>query len=112
MVFCSKCGVENSNGAKYCQECGESLQNTENEEKEWKSPTVSAFLNILIAGFGFAYIGEWTKAVLSFIIVWIFGIISVFMFGNVFILAIVGYILIIAWTYDVAKKKYGVLKPG
>jgi len=91
------------------------IQSTPNKEitkEKWKSPTGAAFLNILIAGLGFAYISEWTKAVLSFIIVWIFGIVSVLVFGNVFILAIVGYILVIAWTYDVAKKKYGLQKPG
>ena len=116
MVFCSKCGLENQSEAKYCQECGEMLnkQSTPNKEitkEKWKSPTGAAGLNLLIAGLGFAYIGEWTKAVLSFIIVWISAVISLFVFNNPFILPIVGYILIMAWTYDVAKKKYGLQKP-
>lgn len=118
LVFCTKCGTENPVDAKYCAGCGSMLVQTQTttktpektlkEETKKKSnrkdPWVAVILNIVIAGLGMAYIGRYAKAVLSFIIVWICGTISVLIFNNVFILAIVGYIFIIAWTYDEAKK--------
>ena len=54
LVYCTKCGAENQNNAKYCQNCGESLKAKENYEE--KRPLVSAGLNLLIAGLGFIYL--------------------------------------------------------
>jgi len=58
LIFCNKCGVQNSEDAKYCQECGNEIirsknidKNSESNQKlEKKSPGGAAVLNLLIAG--------------------------------------------------------------
>ena len=78
-MYCTKCGAENPEDAKYCQGCGtgikahpkprtEDYETSKNSSNE-KSPLGAAALNLLIAGAGFVYIKEYAKAVLSFIIV-------------------------------------------
>lgn len=118
MVFCTKCGKQNIEGAKYCEDCGELINRPRKvitttkkvrkgdikQENKRKDPWVAVLINLLIAGLGMVYLGRYAKAVLSFIMVWIAGVISVLVFNNVFILAIVGYILVMAWCYDEAKK--------
>lgn len=116
MIFCRNCGYENPDNSKYCAECGKLLENTnktneatekvknDDQKDKRKDPLGASLLNLIIAGIGMAYLGQYAKAVLSFIIVWFCGALSIIIFKNVFILAIVGYIFIIAWTYDEAKK--------
>jgi TM2 domain-containing membrane protein YozV len=118
LVFCQECGKENPDSYKYCAECGAMLIQAKTltqeskimrkgevkEKSKRKDPWVAALLNFIIAGLGMAYVGQYAKAVLSFIIVWICGFISVLAFNNVFILAVVGNIFVIAWSYDEAKK--------
>ncbi len=91
MVYCTKCGAENQNDAKYCQNCGESLKAKENYEE--KRPLVSAGLNLLIAGLGFVYLKEYPKALLSFVIVVIGALIGGW------ILAIIALFLVMVWSY-------------
>ena len=96
-------------GSGFCAECGTKITGTGNinvEEKKLKrkDPWVAVLINLLIAGLGMVYLGRYAKAVVSFIIVWIAGTISLLLFNNVFILAIVGYIFIMAWSYDETKK--------
>jgi hypothetical protein len=114
-IFCNKCGVENTEDAKYCQECGnEIVKNQSNDSKiddiksnnknlNEKSPLGAAALNLIIAGAGFIYIHEYAKAVLSFIIVLIAGIIG-FAMGLSFLLSVLALILVMAWSYDETKK--------
>lgn len=109
MAFCRDCGMEIDDNARFCPECGTEIKetatiNVEEKQMKRKDPWAAVLLNLLIAGLGMVYLGRYAKAVLSFIIVWITGIISVLLFNNVFILAIVGYILIMAWSYDETKK--------
>ena len=68
-----------------------------------KSPAGAAVLNLIIAGAGFIYIQEYAKAVLSFIIVFIAGIIS-FVLGLSFLLSVLALIFVMAWSYDETKK--------
>jgi len=91
VVYCTKCGAENQNDAKYCQNCGESLKAKENYEE--KRPLVSAGLNLLIAGLGFVYLKEYPKALLSFVIVVIGALIGGW------ILAIIALFLVMVWSY-------------
>ena len=114
-IFCYKCGVENTEDVKYCQECGnEIVKNQSNDSKiddiksnnknlNEKSPLGAAALNLIIAGAGFIYIHEYAKAVLSFIIVFLAGIIS-FAMGLSLLLSVLALILIMAWSYDETKK--------
>ena|GEM_PF-1007053 len=114
MVFCTECGKENEEDAKYCSECGNTLDRpdkvtepVEIEKKEKvkkKSALAAVVLNIVIAGLGMAYIKQYVKAIASFIFVVILGAISYALFGNAFYLAIIGYIIVIAWTYTETKK--------
>jgi len=109
MAFCRDCGMELVDNARFCPECGTEIKetatiNVEEKQMKRKDPWAAVLLNLLIAGLGMVYLGRYAKAVLSFIIVWITGIISVLLFNNVFIVAIVGYILIMAWSYDETKK--------
>lgn len=109
MVFCNECGFENPDGAKYCQECGKKInKNVKTSEvritkKEEKSPLGAAALNLIIAGAGFAYIHEYAKAVLSFIIVFVAGIISSLL-GFSVLFGILALIFIMAWSFDETKK--------
>ena len=68
-----------------------------------KSPGGAAVLNLIIAGVGFIYIHEYAKAVLSFIIVLISGIIG-FAIGLSYLLSVLVLILVMAWSYDETKK--------
>ena len=107
--FCNKCGVQVPEDAKYCQECGAEITGSKNpyqniddgynkQKIAKKSPAVIAITNIIIAGLGFAILREYTKAVLSFIIVLIAGV----FFG--LIGGILALIFVIAWTYDTTNK--------
>lgn len=108
LVFCNKCGTENSDDAKYCQECGNEIKKYEKRDigkrkSEEKSPIGASALNLIIAGAGFLYIQEYAKAVLSFIIVLIAGIISVSI-GLSLLFGILALIFVMAWSYDETKK--------
>lgn len=46
MVFCTKCGDENSDDAWYCKKCGQSLQIDSPSYSDWKKITL-----FLLAGF-------------------------------------------------------------
>ncbi len=110
--ICEDCTI-NLAGKNYCQDCADELvqennnmEQVKNQSKNLnvKSPSSAAALNLIIAGAGFIYIHEYSKAVVSFIIVWIAGIISYLIFGSIWYLVIVGYILIIVWSYNETKK--------
>ena len=108
LVFCNKCETENPEDAKYCQECGNEIKNDdkraiEKRKSEEKSPIGALALNIIIAGAGFLYIQEYAKAVLSFIIVLIAGIISVSI-GLSVLFGILALIFVMTWSYDETKK--------
>ena len=123
MVFCSNCGEENENNSKFCSNCGNELNSSsktaknrnfesngsiENhptnstgqkvvvEEKAHKSPI--ALLNIIIAGLGMALVGEYVKALASFIIV----VIAALLGG--FILGFIALIFVIAWSAHEARE--------
>ena len=51
MVRCSKCGAENPDNGKYCKECGLSLNDSKNDEKDsnWKAWEIM----LLLIAFGF-----------------------------------------------------------
>jgi uncharacterized membrane protein YvbJ len=110
MVFCNECGFENPDGAKYCQECGKEVNkdvktsvSPNNTKTEQKSPLGAAVLNLIIAGAGFVYIHEYAKAVLSFIIVLVAGMISSVL-GFSVLFGIIALIFVMAWCYDETKK--------
>lgn len=107
-MYCKECGAKIEEG-KYCQECGAEITGSKNiyqhidegynnKKTTKKSPMVMAILNIVIAGLGFAFLGEYTKAVLSFIIVLFVG----FLFG--IFGGILALIFVIVWTYDSTNK--------
>ncbi len=68
-----------------------------------KSPLGAAVLNLLIAGIGFVYIGEYSKAILSFIIVFMAGFISGLL-GFSILLGIFALIFVMAWSYNETTK--------
>ena len=106
--FCNECGVEIPKDAKFCQECGNEIKESKNIELDSKSkqkpgkknPVEAALLNIIIAGLGFVYIGEYAKGLLSFIAVFTVGYFLGLIWG------IIALIVVILWTYDEAKKIY------
>ena len=114
-IFCNKCGVENSVDAVYCQECGNELikyshdelnmENIDTTKKPLteKSPLGAAVLNLLIAGIGFVYIREYSKAILSFIIVFMAGFISGLL-GISVLLGIFALVFVMVWSYNETKK--------
>jgi hypothetical protein len=75
--------------------------NVVNEDQ--KSPLAATGVNLLIAGAGFVYIHEYAKAVLSFIIVFISGMISALL-GLSVLFGILALIFVMAWSYDETKK--------
>jgi len=56
-----------------------------------------------LRGAGFVYIGEYAKAVLSFIIVFIAGMIGALL-GLSILLGIFALIFVMAWSHDETKK--------
>ena len=113
MAFCSKCGTELTQGAKFCPKCGESVQPTEekpksivdafkegwqqgtkesqNEPSENESLTIWQKIALGVAGF-FAFIGIFGGAANS---AWIAVVISIF-----------GMIAICATFMGIIEKKY------
>jgi TM2 domain-containing membrane protein YozV len=104
--FCNECGAEILKDAKFCQECGNEIKESKNIEPDSKSnqktdkknPVEAALLNIIIAGLGFIYIGEYAKGLISFIAVFAVGYFLGLIWG------IIALIVVILWTYDEAKK--------
>lgn len=130
MVKCS-CGFLNPDDAKYCQECGSKLSvkkvpkrvlkqkrdtketiakppvKPDNEDEPGKQgiiyPVDAAILNIALPGWGMAYLKEYSKAVLCFIIVASAAYIG--SLAEIWLLTVpIAYLLVIAWTYDETKK--------
>lgn len=113
MAFCSKCGTELTEGAKFCPKCGESVQSSEekpksivdafkegwqqgakesqNELSENESLTIWQKIALGVAGF-FAFIGIFGGAANS---AWIAVVISIF-----------GMIAICATFMGIIEKKY------
>jgi Predicted membrane protein len=123
MVFCTNCGKENENESQFCSNCGTELNSSSEagkninsepnkvsvnhlanstgqkvEEKKHKSPIVYALLNIIIAGLGMALVGEYVKALVSFIIVVIAAILGGFVLG------FIALIFVMAWTAHEARE--------
>ena len=78
MVYCKKCGAKNTDDSVFCGDCGEPLAGKPAESSpkkdaqknpKHKSPAAAVLLNLLLAGAGFIYLGEWGKAVLFFFLV-------------------------------------------
>ena len=50
MVLCPKCGYNNDENAKFCEECGESFQDNVSNNKKKKSVIIIGLAFILITG--------------------------------------------------------------
>lgn len=119
MVFCTECGTENVDDSKFCYNCGKEINKDKiikkvnskpnevsNEEirkyiienRKYKSPWAAALSNLLIAGLGLAYVKEYPKAIVGFIIVFAAGYLGGLIIG------FLALILIMAWSADEARK--------
>jgi len=80
VVFCTKCGTQNTEDSQYCAECGASLdkakqttakagevpKDEKKEKNKRKNPGSAIILNIIISGLGMVYLKQYTKALLVF----------------------------------------------
>jgi K+-sensing histidine kinase KdpD len=73
-------------------------ENKKTTKKSEKSPVVVAVINLLIAGLGFVYIDDFTKAIVSFLFVVIVG----YLFG--LILSLGALLIVMFWAYDETNK--------
>jgi TM2 domain-containing membrane protein YozV len=87
-MFCSKCGADNADGAKFCAKCGAALalaapepapvvtttmRSTSDVNRATatsptgKSPWVAVILSLFITGLGQFYNNDWKKGALMFV---------------------------------------------
>jgi len=77
-MYCRNCGTQIADDTKFCPECGVAQSDVgttaklgeAKEKPKEKSVALAVVGNLLIAGLGMAYLRQYTKAVLSFLIVW------------------------------------------
>ena len=86
-MFCSKCGADNAEGARFCAKCGAALavavpepaaaapttmrgitdvSTTKPSSPTGKLPWLAVVLSLLITGLGQAYNNDWKKGALMF----------------------------------------------
>ena len=125
MAFCSKCGTENKENAKFCIKCGNSLHlgvesmrqfpdysNAPQETiKKKKSPIIAMVLNFVIAwGLGYWYLGIKKVWGLPWYSLFIVEILLAFIVMNIEGFGIIFTLLNFALAYDVYQKALS--KPG
>ena len=104
-MFCSKCGADNTDGARFCAKCGTVLavaapvdpapppSTTRRSEPAptaagasptGKTPWVAVLLSFLISGLGQVYNNDWKKGLVMFV----GGLLGWFLTGGIATLAI------------------------
>ena len=130
MTFCSKCGADNKENAKFCVKCGNSLPlgaepirqspeypNAQRETiKTKKSHVIAILLNLVIAwGLGYWYLGIKKVWELPWYSLFIVELLLVFLVLNVEGFNIIFILLNFALAYDVYQKavsKHGFVSIG
>ena len=94
--ICKRCGAKTlGKQNNYCSKCGLSL---DAEEIKAKSPIEAAAWNLVIAGAGFAYLGQWGMAIGTFLVTIVIAI-----YGGI-LGVIICYIIMMILCFSGAKK--------
>ncbi len=124
MVFCSKCGNEESNEKPFCSKCGSSIENDSKKiptpkesatntqssglqrKPEWKSEGTTLILTIILGIFGFGgighiYLGNITRGIVILIVGIVLLVISAVTFG----IGLIALIPFAIWVVFDARKQ-------